>query len=126
MTPNPTDGVYPISVAAELTGVAVQTLRLYERHGLLAPARSTGGTRRFSADDLDRIRRVSELTRSGVNLTGIEHVLRLEQDRTDLQADLAALRADHSALTSDHDDLRADHRTLQRDHADLRARQSDG
>lgn len=118
-------GVYAISVAAELTGVPIQTLRLYERHGLLVPDRSSGGTRRYSERDLERVRRVAELTRSGVNLTGIEHVLRLEQDRAGLQTALDALADDHSALRDDHAALTERHTALQADHTALR-RERDG
>jgi MerR family transcriptional regulator, heat shock protein HspR len=83
-------GVYSITVAAELSGVAVQSLRLYERHGLLTPIRSDGGTRRYSADDLARLRRISELVAAGVNLAGIGRILDLEDDNAEL---LAANRA---------------------------------
>jgi MerR family transcriptional regulator/heat shock protein HspR len=76
-------GVYGISVAAELSGINEQSLRLYERQGLLTPARSKGGTRRFSADDLARLQRISELVAAGVNLAGIARILELE-DRNDL------------------------------------------
>jgi MerR family transcriptional regulator, heat shock protein HspR len=86
MGPIPSQGVYGISVVAELTGIAVQSLRLYERHGLLRPSRSGGGTRRYSADDLARLKRISELVDAGVNLVGIARIL-------DLQDDNAALRA---------------------------------
>ncbi len=79
-------GVYGISIAAELSGVAVQSLRLYERHGLLSPARSDGGTRRYSADDLARLRRISELVDAGVNLAGIARILDLQDDNAELQA----------------------------------------
>jgi DNA-binding transcriptional MerR regulator len=93
-------GVYSISVAAELSGISDQSLRLYEREGLLTPARSEGGTRRYSADDLARIQRISQLVAAGVNLTGIGRILELE-DRNDalddrnvvLEDDNAALRA---------------------------------
>src|SRR5690242_14987552 len=71
-------GVYSISVVAELSGIAEQSLRLYERRGLLAPARSAGGTRRYSADDLVRLQRISELVADGVNLAGIARILELE------------------------------------------------
>ena len=76
-------GVYGISVAAELSGINEQSLRLYERQGLLTPARSTGGTRRYSADDLVRLQRISELVAAGVNLAGIARIIELE-DRNDL------------------------------------------
>ncbi len=78
--PAPGRGVYGISVAAELSGIPVQSLRLYERHGLLTPIRSDGGTRRYSADDLARLRRISELVAAGVNLAGIGRILDLEDD----------------------------------------------
>ena len=82
--PTPGQGVYGISVAAELSGAAVQSLRLYERHGLLAPVRSEGGTRRYSSDDLDRIRRITALVAAGVNLAGIGRILHLEDDNAAL------------------------------------------
>jgi MerR family transcriptional regulator/heat shock protein HspR len=84
--PTPGRGVYGISVAAELSGVAVQSLRLYERHGLLQPARSDGGTRRYSADDLARLRRISELVAAGINLAGIARILDLQDDNAELLA----------------------------------------
>ena len=80
-------GVYGISIAAELSGVAVQSLRLYERHGLLSPARSDGGTRRYSADDIERLRRITELVDAGVNLAGVARILDLEDDNAALQAE---------------------------------------
>lgn len=78
-------GVYAISVAAELTGTAVQNLRVYERHGLVRPGRTGGGTRRYSEDDLDRIRRVLSLLAAGLNLAGIALVLELEDDNARLR-----------------------------------------
>jgi MerR family transcriptional regulator, heat shock protein HspR len=80
-------GVYGISVAAELSGIPVQSLRLYESHGLLTPIRSEGGTRRYSADDLARLRRISELVAAGVNLAGIGRILTLEDDNAALLAE---------------------------------------
>lgn len=71
-------GVYAISVAAELVGIRVQNLRVYERRGLVHPARTTGGTRRYSEADLDRLRRIAELLDAGLNLAGIAMVLELE------------------------------------------------
>jgi MerR family transcriptional regulator/heat shock protein HspR len=79
-------GVYGISVAAELSGVPVQTLRLYEQHGLLRPSRSDGNTRRYSADDLARLRRISELVAAGVNLAGIGRILELQDHNAELTA----------------------------------------
>lgn len=82
---DPARGVYGISVAAELTGCAPETLRLYERKDLLAPARTDGGTRRYSDDDISRIRRIIELASLGVNLAGIKHILDLESENTSLR-----------------------------------------
>ena len=90
--PDPGRGVYAISVAAELVGMGSQTLRLYERRGLIAPARSPGGTRRYSSDDLDRLRRIADLVAGGLNLAGIAMVLDLEDTNAGLRADLDANR----------------------------------
>jgi MerR family transcriptional regulator, heat shock protein HspR len=77
--------VYGISVAADLTGAGVQNLRVYERRGLVEPARTDGGTRRYSENDLDRVRRVLTLLEEGLNLAGIALVLRLEDDNARLR-----------------------------------------
>jgi DNA-binding transcriptional MerR regulator len=77
--------VYSISVAAELVGSGVQNLRLYETRGLLKPARTEGGTRRYSADDLTRLRRIGELLEAGLNLAGIQMVLELEAENAALR-----------------------------------------
>lgn len=79
-------GVYGISVAAELSGAAVQSLRLWERHGLLTPDRSDGGTRRYSRADLTRIARIIALVGEGVNIAGIGRILHLEDDNAALRA----------------------------------------
>ena len=89
-------GVYGISVAAELSGISDQSLRLYEREGLLTPARSDGGTRRYSADDLARIQRISQLVADGVNLAGIGRILELE-DRNDALDDRNVVLEDDNA-----------------------------
>lgn len=81
-------GVFGISVAAELAGMGVQNLRLYERRGLLEPDRTDGGTRRYSADDLDRLKRIGELLEAGLNLAGIALVLGLQDDNAQLRAEL--------------------------------------
>jgi len=78
--------VYGISVAAELAGMGVQNLRLYEARGLLEPARTQGGTRRYSTNDLDRLRRIADLLAAGLNLAGIAMVLDLEAQNTQLRA----------------------------------------
>jgi len=84
--PDPSRGVYAISVAAELVGMGSQTLRLYERHGLLEPARSAGGTRRYSSEDLERLRRIAHLVATGVNLAGVAVVLDLQDANDRLRA----------------------------------------
>jgi DNA-binding transcriptional MerR regulator len=86
--PGPGNGVYAISVAAELVGMGSQTLRLYERRGLLEPARSRGGTRRYSSDDLERLRRIARLVDTGLNLAGVAMVLELQDANDKLRADL--------------------------------------
>jgi len=113
-----TTGVYGITVAAELAGVSVQALRLYERKGLLEPARTEGGARRCSDTDIARLRRVGVLINDGINLTGIVRVLGLEADNAGLRtrnADLkisnAALRASNAALRASNAALREQHRT---------------
>ncbi|WP_336711140.1 MerR family transcriptional regulator [Arthrobacter sp. USHLN218] len=85
-------GVYGISVAADLLGVGEQTLRLYERKGLVEPARTDGGTRRYSQNDVDRMRRIGELVGDGLNLAGVGKVLRLEEDNAALHRELEAAR----------------------------------
>jgi len=87
--PRPDDerGVYGISVAAELVGTGVQNLRLYEARGLLRPERTEGGARRDSANDLDRLRRTSDLLTAGPNLAGIGMVVDLEAQNTEVQAE---------------------------------------
>ena len=85
--PDPQRGVYGISVAAELVGMGVQKLRSYEARGLLEPERTDGGSRRYSADDLDRLRRIGDLLDAGLNLAGIGMVLDLEAENNELRAE---------------------------------------
>jgi DNA-binding transcriptional MerR regulator len=85
---DPSRGVYGISVAAELVGMGTQNLRLYERRGLLEPDRTGGGTRRYSSDDVERLRRIGELLDAGLNLAGIAAVLDLEEANAQLRAEL--------------------------------------
>jgi len=85
-------GVYSIAVAAELTGIEPHTLRAYERGGLLTPARSDGGVRRYSDDDLARLQRITALAAVGLNIAGIRHVLDLEAENNQLRADFDRLR----------------------------------
>jgi MerR family transcriptional regulator, heat shock protein HspR len=87
-----TQAVYVISVAAELAGMHPQTLRIYERRGLVQPARTQGGNRRYSEADIAVLRRISELAESGMNLEGIRRVMELEAENERLKAELAAAR----------------------------------
>ena len=84
--------VYVISVAAELTGVHPQTLRIYERKGLLDPARTVGGSRRYSEMDLERLRRIQDLTNAGLNLEGVRRVIELEEELATLREELLEAR----------------------------------
>ena len=95
-------GVYGISVAAELSGVGPQTLRLYEERGLLSPMRSPGGTRRYSDDDLVRLERITGLLAEGVNVAGIGHILDLQDRNTELESHNLQLISDNSQLKSDN------------------------
>jgi MerR family transcriptional regulator, heat shock protein HspR len=90
-TPDPDRAVYAISVAAELVGTGVQNLRLYESRGLVEPDRTAGGTRRYSQNDLDRLRRITDLLEAGLNLAGIALVLELERDNARLRRKLERL-----------------------------------
>ncbi len=85
---DPDLGVYGISTAAELVGMQAENLRVYERRGLLEPDRTSGGTRRYSDNDLDRLRRIGELLEAGLNLAGISMVLDLEEDNARLREEL--------------------------------------
>lgn len=85
---DPTRGVFAISVAAEMVGTGLQNLRVYERRGLVEPARTPGGTRLYSADDIARLRRITELLAAGLNLAGVEAVLALEDENAALRAEL--------------------------------------
>jgi MerR family transcriptional regulator, heat shock protein HspR len=87
-----TRAVYVISVAAELAGVHPQTLRIYERKGLVDPARTSGGRRRYSDADIDQLRRIQELTNEGLNLYGVQRVLALEAEVVRLRAELTEMR----------------------------------
>ena len=84
--------VYIISVAAELAGVHPQTLRIYERRGLLEPYRTPGGTRRYSEEDLERLGLIQELTADGVNLEGVRRILDLREENKRLQSQVERLR----------------------------------
>src|SRR5688572_11308087 len=86
--------VYVISVAAELAGVHPQTLRIYERKGLLDPQRTAGGSRRYSERDIAQLQRIQELTAAGLNLEGVRRVMELEDEVRMLRAEIDQLRTD--------------------------------
>lgn len=91
MTARSNDGkedraIYIISVAAELAGVHPQTLRVYERKGLVQPSRTQGNTRRYSSSDIDRLKRIQELTNEGVNLAGVLRIMELEKQIEELRS----------------------------------------
>jgi MerR family transcriptional regulator, heat shock protein HspR len=111
-------GVYSISVAAELSGIGLQTLRLYEKRGLLTPARTAGGTRRYSDDDLARLQRITELAADGVNVAGIGQILGLEARNTQLESDNDQLKSDNDQLKSDNDQLKDNARLTSAHRAD--------
>jgi len=106
---HPQHAVYIISVFAELAGVHPQTLRNYERGGLLNPQRTSGGSRRFSDADLSAIRRIQELTNEGVNLEGVKRIMALERELAEQRERLDELA---SAARSD---VEATHRQYRRD-----------
>ena len=81
-------GVYAISVAASMVSMEIQNLRVYERRGLLTPDRTSGGTRLYSADDVDRLERIRDLLADGLNLAGIARVLALEDELAELRSRL--------------------------------------
>jgi len=89
-----TDPVYVISVASELAGVHPQTLRIYEKKGLISPGRTPGGSRRYSEVDLARLRVIQTLTESGINLEGVRRILELETTIEKLSDQLAATRGE--------------------------------
>lgn len=99
-----TTAVYVISVAAELCGMHPQTLRIYERKGLVSPARTSGGSRRYTDEDVELLVRISDLTSEGMNLAGVKRVLDLERRVAELEEELDALRA---ARDGDVDDARS-------------------
>ena len=104
-----TRAVYIISVAAELAGLHPQTLRIYERKGLVDPARTGGGSRRYSDEDIARLRRIQELTNEGLNLAGVQKVLALEAELTRLRQDLTAAAAGaQEAVEQTHRQYRRD------------------
>lgn len=97
-TNDPNRAIYIISVAAELAGVHPQTLRVYERKGLVQPQRTQGNTRRYSQKDVELLQRIQELTNEGINLAGVMRILELE-------AEIAKLRAKTARADSQIEDL---------------------
>jgi MerR family transcriptional regulator/heat shock protein HspR len=101
--------VYVISVAAELAGVHPQTLRIYERKGLVDPARTGGGSRRYSDADIAQLRRIQDLTNAGLNLEGVKRILELETEVARLRAELATARLEaREAVERTHRQYRRD------------------
>jgi MerR family transcriptional regulator, heat shock protein HspR len=97
--------VYIISVAAELAGVHPQTLRTYERKGLLKPARTAGGTRRYSERDVERVRLIQELTQGeGVNLAGVLRILALQDRIDELSDELERTRGEVERVRAEADE----------------------
>lgn len=104
-----TRAVYVISVAAELAGVHPQTLRIYERKGLLEPARTQGGSRRYSDEDIELLQRIQELTDAGLNLAGVARVLELEAENDRLRRELERARDSvRGAVEETHKQYRRD------------------
>ena len=114
--------LYVISVAAELAGVHPQTLRIYERKGLLAPARTTGRSRRYSDRDIALLRRIQELTNDGVSLAGVHRILALEDELASRQARILELEARLVALRREAEQrVEAAHREYRRELVPVRS-----
>jgi len=96
-----TRAIYVISVAAQLAGVHPQTLRNYERSGLLDPSRTSGGSRRFSNEDLARLRRIQELTEAGCNLEGVRRILQLEAELARTREHVAELQREVQTVAAE-------------------------
>ncbi len=108
--------LYVISVAAELAGVHPQTLRIYERKGLLSPARTSGRSRRYSDQDIALLRRIQDLTNEGVSLAGVQRILALENDLVRAREQIAELEASLDALQREVEQrVEATHRQYRRD-----------
>jgi MerR family transcriptional regulator, heat shock protein HspR len=100
----PGRALFSISVAAELAGLHPQTLRIYEREGLIDPARSPGGTRRYSTSDLARLQEITTLMSSGLNLAGVRRVLELQAETQRLHAEIERLKTYYHQLPRDPED----------------------
>ena len=112
---HPTRAVYVISVAAELAGMHPQTLRIYERKGLLEPSRTAGGSRRYSDADIARLQRIADLAGEGMNLAGIRRVMELEHENAKLREQLDGLRRTAQSAAAE-----AERRSPRRDLVPLR------
>jgi MerR family transcriptional regulator/heat shock protein HspR len=127
------EALFVISVAAELAGVHPQTLRIYERRGLIMPYRTPGGTRRYSQEDLNRLALIQELTEQGLNLEGVKKVLELRERVVKLESELSAIRDElHAAEEQVDREIAEVHRSYRRDiilrrqlHPDVRRRLKD-
>ena len=125
--------LFVISVAAELAGVHPQTLRIYERRGLIMPYRTPGGTRRYSQEDLNRLALIQELTEQGLNLEGVKKVLELRERVVKLEKELSGVKEDLTAAEDQVDrEIAKVHRSYRRDiilrrqlHPDVRRRLND-
>jgi MerR family transcriptional regulator/heat shock protein HspR len=132
-TTRETQALFVISVAAELAGVHPQTLRIYERRGLIMPYRTPGGTRRYSQEDLNRLVLIQELTEQGLNLEGVKKVLALRERVVRLENELSEIKEELSAAEDQVDrEIAKVHRSYRRDiilrrqlHPDVRRRIKD-
>ena len=108
------NALYVISIAAELAGVHPQTLRVYERKGLVQPHRTEGNTRRYSEEDITRLRRIQALTNEGLNLAGVMRVIELEHE-------MERMKARHQQAMAELDRMRSEFQELleARDHGSL-------
>ena len=117
-----TRALYVISVAAELAGVHPQTLRIYERKGLVEPARTSGRSRRYSDEDIELLRRIQELTTEGVSLVGVQRILALEQELHAMRDRAARLEARVNALQQEMEArVEAAHQQYRRELVPLRS-----
>ena len=117
-----TRGLYVISVAAELAGVHPQTLRIYERKGLLSPERTSGRSRRYSDQDIELLRRIQELTNEGISLLGVQRILALEQELHAMRDRAARLEARVNALQQEMEArVEAAHQQYRRELVPLRS-----
>jgi len=120
--PNDERALYIISVAADLAGVHPQTLRIYERKGLLSPERTSGRSRRYSDQDIALLRRIQELTNEGISLLGVQRILALEQELHAVRERAARLEARVNALQQEMEArVEAAHQQYRRELVPLRS-----